>query len=231
VEQLTTKQKAAIDDYVRNNYVQYDDVRFKVVDNLSSEIEAALQGNPDRVFDDLIQETVLLHEKRLKSLVKKTKWQLRWFWSKRIVLSAFQVLFSMRVLIPVVAYAILLGLSQVLSSFWIFILFIIVLFAIRPYFSVHRTQVKLESQRFLASHSFLWVLGLVIVPIYILMNLVPLLQKSNFISFEIQLVPSLIAIIVFMILWMESAFKLLSDYYEQHPEINELRRARGFMEM
>jgi len=150
-QQLTTEQITAIDNFVKDCYVQYDDVRLEIVDHLATEIEAEQINRPDETFSKVMYEVVSKHGPELKLLVKRTQRNLRWYWMKKMMTNGVRILFSFYFLVPLIVYFLVWGLDQFLSFRNLAVVLIFIAYLSRRFFLKQRDQDKfeMEGRRFL----------------------------------------------------------------------------------
>ena len=126
-QQLTTEQVKAVDDFVRENYIRYDDVRVELVDHIATEVEADMLNNPEDTFGKILWKIGHKYGPELKKLVKLKEKQLISYWIKRLGQELIKFSFSFYALIPIGWYFLMLGLSTQKAALWTVVLLFLLL--------------------------------------------------------------------------------------------------------
>ena len=126
-QQLTTEQVKAVDDFVRENYIRYDDVRVELVDHIATEVEADMHNNPEDTFGKILWKIGHKYGPELKKLVKLKEKQLISYWIKRLGQEFVKFSFSFYALIPIGWYFLMFRMSQASILKWTVILLLILL--------------------------------------------------------------------------------------------------------
>lgn len=232
MEQLTSDQIQTIDAFVKERYIHYEDVRIEIVDHLATEIEAERINKPNESFGILLYKAAGRNESILKTIIKVSEKELRWYWIKLLPKEFVKSFFSAYMLVPIAMFFAIVFLSSVVSGLLLnlvsFILYSVVL-GILSYLmkgQVDSLYLMQERNHLLASRTFvdlfLIVSGVSFLVLLITIGLV--LSFGDFLNEAIAYAVVWSLAIVLKMFQIKGVL-LLNGYYQKYPAIVNKRTA------
>jgi hypothetical protein len=223
MEQLTTDQIQAVDTFVRDRYIQYEDVRIEIVDHLATEIEAEMALNSDDSFTKLLWKIGDKYGPELKKLVKVSERKMVWFWVKQILRQIVKNFFSFYILFPIGVYLITVY-SSLAGGFSILLIGAIIIHQDRLYTDVSTLEDE-EASRFLATKTYKWVMNYFM---FLFITIFQFFRTDKLLDLGIFVLDTKafgIASLATFIMISKSCANLLESYYKQRPTLASKRVA------
>lgn len=222
MEQLTSDQIQAVDTFVRDRYIQYEDVRIEIVDHLATEIEAEMALNSDDSFTKLLWKVGDKYGPELKKLVKLSERKMVWFWVKHLFVNSLKSIYSPYALIPIILYFITINTSFAVGISCAAVLVIIMG---RNFIGWRDEEFAFaESQKFLATKAYNTVVN-VFIFYMIILTVRPYKGVWELTYFSIDKESFYIAFMMSYFLFVRVARNLLESYYTDYPIIAARRNA------
>lgn len=222
-QQLTPAQIQSIDTFVKERYIQYDDVRIEIVDHLATEIEAEMVINSEDSFGKLLWKVGDKYGSELQKLVKLSERKLRWFWCKHILIESIKSIFSWYAILPIVVYFVTVNYSFTVGVS-LLVLMVLILNRDRLILNASYKEAE-EAQRFLATKAFVWVEMGVCIVASIGFNVFNKEGVWELGYITINASAFALAILMAYALLAKLSHTLLESYYDEHPLIASKRAA------
>ena len=225
-QQLTTDQVKTVDDFLKDNYIKYTDVRVEFVDHLAAEIEAEMSLNPNETFGKILWKLGHKSGPEFKKLVKSIERQLFRYWLKKYTLATLGIFISPYLLIVIAA--VLVGNSvPVIYDGRLSMLVIpivgMIIFSIPRYSNIFLYNPFRAWDKLLASKIANIVINLITVPYILIGQAINLRTSLSVFNFEISGQGLLAGLVSIFAISLVKFLKTVDDYYQNKPELIRLR--------